>query len=438
MHSWIRTTSRPALLTLAALLMVGIHPAGAAGPQGLSKFDRQQGRMILTVVRNDLTSYYYDPNYHGLSLEDVFSKAGDAIDRANSHAEIFTAIAGTLRALNDSHTFFVPPGWAAKIEFGWGVQMVGNQCYLNAVQPGSEAESLGMKRGDQVLSIDGLRPTRQNLGDMMYDQRLLMPRASSQLVLKGPAGPEREVIVHSKVQPQKRVMSRRADLSDILRSLDDEAYLARHRTHESGDLMIWKMPQFDLRREDVGRMLARVRKHKSLILDLRGNPGGSVETLEYLTAGFIGENVKVGDVKSRLKVEPIVSRKSQEVFEGTVIVLIDQASGSAAEIFARQMQLSQRAKVLGDRSSGSVMESQLYDREASGLFFGSSITIADVIMTDGKSLEKAGVTPDEILLPSGEDLAKNRDPVLSRAAEMCGVTMDPAAAGALFPFEWKR
>jgi C-terminal processing protease CtpA/Prc len=72
------------------------------------------------------------------------------------------------------------------------------------------------------------------------------------------------------------------------------------------------------------------------------------------------------------------------------------------------------------------------------IFFASSITVSDLIMADGKSLEHRGVTPDEVRLPSAEDLAAKRDSVMSYAASLAGVTLDPVEAGKFFPIEKKR
>lgn len=121
-------------------------------------------------------------------------------------------------------------------------------------------------------------------------------------------------------------------------------------------------------------------------------------------------------------------------------MLVDSKSGSCAEVFARLMQIEKRGVVIGDVSSGSVMQSKGYGLSMgvdTMIFYGTSITNADVIMTDGKSLEHVGVIPDELLLPTAEDMAANRDPVLARAAELLGIKLDPVKAGALFPIKWR-
>ena len=122
-------------------------------------------------------------------------------------------------------------------------------------------------------------------------------------------------------------------------------------------------------------------------------------------------------------------------------MLIDSESASASELFARTIQIEKRGTVLGDRSMGAVMASRYYDHQTGVgqvLYFGNSITVADLIMTDGKSLEKTGVVPDELMLPTGEDLAGKRDPVLAKAAEMLGVKLDAEKAGTFFPKEWRN
>jgi C-terminal processing protease CtpA/Prc len=68
---------------------------------------------------------------------------------------------------------------------------------------------------------------------------------------------------------------------------------------------------------------------------------------------------------------------------------------------------------------------------------GVSITEADLLMTDGKSLEHLGVNPDKVVLPTPEDLATGRDPTLASAAAELGVQLRPEQAGKLFPTIWR-
>ena len=58
-------------------------------------------------------------------------------------------------------------------------------------------------------------------------------------------------------------------------------------------------------------------------------------------------------------------------------------------------------------------------------------------MSDGKSLEHIGVTPDELVLPTGNDIANQRDPVLAKAIEMLGGKISAEEAGNFFVYKWK-
>ena len=105
------------------------------------------------------------------------------------------------------------------------------------------------------------------------------------------------------------------------------------------------------------------------------------------------------------------------------------------------IQMEKRGVVIGDQSAGAVMRSRSYSYSMgveTVVPYGANITNADLIMTDGKSLEGVGVKPDELLLPTAADLAANRDPVMTRAAELVGVKLSPEKAGSMFPIEWRK
>ena len=432
------------LLTLA-LLLAALSPTFSQTPP--TKTERENARTMLKTIKGDLEKYYYDPQYRGMNLDERFKAANEKIEQAESLAQLLGIVGQVLLDLNDSHTFFLPPGRTYKTEYGWQMKAIGDRCFVVAVKPNSDAETKGLKEGDEIISIDGMKPTRENMWKLHYLYHGIRPRPGMRLVVIKPSGEEQQLDVAAQVEQGKKVvdlnvMGQMYDSEDIVREKENFARLNRHRSEVIGDAFVWKMSRFDLDPDEVKDMFGKIKKTKSLVLDLRGNGGGYVDTLLALIGNVFDKKVKVGDLKRRKdQTELIAKSRGNDAFTGKIVVLIDSESGSAAELFARVVQLEKRGTVIGDRSAGAVMRSRRYSHfigDYKFIPYGVSITDSDIIMTDGKSLEHVGVTPDELKLPSPADLASKRDPVLAHALSLVGVDYTPEKAGALFPFEWRK
>ena len=401
---------------------------------------------ILHGTAEDVRKHYYDPKFHGLDWDAKVAEAKKKIDNAKSFNGAMSAIAALVASLDDTHTFFIPPQHAVRHDFGWEYQMIGQRCFVTHVRPKSDAEAKGMKPGDEVLTINGIAPDRDDIWTMRYVFTVLRPQPTVHVNLRDPSGKQQELEVAVKEHQKKRLVDLTwenggADIFDIVRQEETEEHLNRARWSERGDeLIILKLPEFgDYSALQVAEMINKARKHKTLIMDLRGNPGGYTEILQRFVGGMFDKDVKIGDRVGRKESKPQVGKTWHSSFTGKLIVLVDSGSASSAELFARVMQIEKRGMVLGDRTSGSVMEAK-HDTEKIGadtvVYYGVSVTDADIVMTDGKSLEHVGVVPDEILFPTAKDLADNLDPVLAHAAELAGVKLTPEEAGKLFPYEW--
>src|SRR6266487_5334984 len=123
---------------LLILLLVAIEPLQSQQPP--SKFDIARARDMLSVIKGDLRKNYYDVNYHGMDVDARFKAADDNLKQATSLGQLFGIIAKVLLDLNDSHTFFLPPGRASRTEYGWQAQMIGEKCYVVSVKPHSDAD----------------------------------------------------------------------------------------------------------------------------------------------------------------------------------------------------------------------------------------------------------------------------------------------------------
>ena len=440
-----RSMLLPVLVATLLCLVTAPATTQTAYGQSINSTDLDRGHVMLKSVKETLKSNYYDVTFRGVDVETRFKLADDRIKEAKSNGQIFAIIAQTLMDLKDSHTFFLPPSRAAQVEYGWRMQMIGDTCFVVAIKPGSDAEAKGLKPGDTVISVDGYAPTRENMWVLNYLYHALKPQPGMRVIAQSPGGQPRQLDVAAEVKAGKKTkdLTDSFEAGDFIRSLQNSSRLNPHRFLEMGEeLMIWKMPDFDFEEKKVDGIVEKIKRHKALVLDLRGNGGGYELTLQRLLGHFFDHDVKIGDIKRRKETKPLVAKtQGNDAYTGKLVVLIDSESGSAAELFARVVQLEKRGTVIGDRSAGAVMRSRVHAKQV-GLEtvvpYAVSITDADVTMTDGQSLENVGVTPDELLLLSAKELAQQHDSVLSHAAELAGVKLEPGKAGALFPIEWNK
>jgi C-terminal processing protease CtpA/Prc len=237
------------------------------------------GKEMLSKIKDDLKRYYYDPKLRGMDVDARFKEAAAKIDEARSLGQIMGIIATVLGELNDSHTYFIPPLFALEVDYGWAMQIVGERCFVSFVDKGGDAEAKGVKPGDEILEAGGYSIDRSNLSKFRYLYNNLRPQRSIRVVLRTPNGEQRQLELLAKQTERKNKRLTYYEQESLAKKADREAELRHSRFKSFGDqLLIWQIPDFDLTESEVDEAMEKVRKHKALILDLRGNGGGFVST----------------------------------------------------------------------------------------------------------------------------------------------------------------
>lgn len=277
-----------------AAALVWVAATCAAAADAVRSAELRQARRMLKVVKGELEKHYYDPGFHGIDLDARFEEAEKKMAGATSPGHLLGIIAQAVLDLDDSHIWFVPPlpGYA---DYGWRIQFVGDRCFVTEVEEGSDAEAQGIRRGDAVLEVEGWRPTRLDLWRLRYRYERLRPQASLNVVVQAPSQAPRQV----------RFKGTLVDGVEYWKEVHTPYDPTRnHALKEVGDIAVWKMGVFDLQRGGVRRFMEKAGGHKALVLDLRGNGGGSQDTLLWVVSSLFDREVKVADIKTRKGLKP--------------------------------------------------------------------------------------------------------------------------------------
>jgi len=323
--------------------------------------------------------YLISENQHPLSLVDQAIARVSSGD-PHSPTEILlqrAAIEAVLKATKDRWSNYFPLATTAAFDetlqgrySGIGIWLRRtplNQLEISSVQPNSPASRAGVKVSDQLMAVDGANVSDATVADAIA---ALRGNPSTHLALS---------VRRNGVQVDVSLKREAVLTGDVLASQIASKILyiqvSAISLHAAGDVVT---------------ALAKYQHSRGVILDLRDNPGGVLNVAVDLASEFLSPGVIVSydrkggapQVLSSLNVLPDTA---------PMVVLINGATASSAEIIAGALQDRNRAVIIGDQSYGKGTV-----QEISTLSDGSQleITVGKYHLPSGRAIDQVGITPD--------------------------------------------
>ena len=148
-------------------------------------------------------------------------------------------------------------------------------------------------------------------------------------------------------------------------------------------------------------------KIKSYIIDLRNNPGGLLTQAINITDFFLDDG-EIVSTKGRniSETRKFFARRGDEIKGKPIIILINNGSASASEIFAGALKDHKRAIILGENSYGKGSVQSIIPLRNGG---GMRLTISKYYLPSGKSISEVGVTPDIVVEETSDEFKIRSD-----------------------------
>jgi C-terminal peptidase prc len=415
------------LLTGAALLLE------SATAQGTLKGNRDVARGIAEGVAKVLEKKFYDPQMKGVDWKTSLTDAEAKISAANDVGEMYGAVDEMVQKLDDSHTRFLPPWQTKRPKFDFEMKPYGEILRIYQVKDKGPAAQAGLKVGDTVIGIDGIRADRKRYLHTLAYYRFIQPAAVMVLDLLRDGKQERITLqadIHTRFGLEMSY-----DVSHFIDAVREaESFEEEHRFECAirDGIGYVKVPNFEV--DTAEKTLWKVKDARALIVDLRGNLGGTTSVLERFSGYFHKDETEILKSMMRDKTEEMIAKPRQPSFwDIPVVVLVDSESASASEIFARHMQLTGRGVVIGDKTMGAVSVSEPVAQKIGAdpaVIYGVQVTIGRAIFPDGQDIEKVGVTPDMMCIPTAYALAQKKDPCLDMATQTLKEKLNQPASAA--------
>jgi carboxyl-terminal processing protease len=386
---------------LILALFVGVFAGGAV----FGYYKRPAVEKVYTLFNKEATKpadVDFSPFWVAWNTIDQKYVSKDSID---SQKMVWSAIQGMVKGLNDPYTTFFPPQESKIFQenirgdfSGVGMEIGIRKGVLMVISPlkNTPAYRAGIRAGDTIVKINNTVTT-----DMTADQ-------AAQLI-RGEKGTKVGLTILRKEVDKPLEFEIIRD-TIVVPVLDIE-------TKPNG-IFIIKLYNFSNNSNDAFRKALRefvLSENNKLVLDLRNNPGGYLESAVDMASWFL----PVGEIVVREKLnsgeENIFRSKGYDIFENLpMVILVNEGSASASEILAGALQEHGIAKLVGEKTfgKGSVQELIQITPDTS-----LKLTIAKWLTPNGKSLSDNGLEPDFKVEVTEKDIDAQKDSQMEKAVE---------------------
>jgi len=382
----------------------------------------------------DFTPYWRVWN----TLERKFIPYGTSTDETVAAVDrLYSSIEGLVKGYDDPYTVFMRPQVSADFKMatkgsleGIGAVIGERDGQILVVQPlpGSPAEKAGLVTEDVIQKVDGVSTVGTTVEDAVGRIR---GEGGTEVVLmvQGKEGEPREVRItrgtieipstaHAVVErevPKVAVRDQETGSSETGDTTDSvaepvetekkEFYMLRLFSFSQSSIVAFERELRDFAQSDAD----------SLIIDLRGNPGGYLEAAVDMAGWFLPDGtVVVREFRGPEKTEVVHRARGKELFAGDlpkIAVVVDKASASASEILAGALKEHGVAKVIGTNTFGKGSVQELVDITPE---LALKVTVARWYTPNGVSIAPGGLAPD--ILVDVEN-ATSADPYIEAAVD---------------------
>lgn len=391
-----------ALIFAVAAFFSGMTYGSTSGTQGAALFSAFTQQNEPKVSSADMSEFWEVWKL----MDDKFATASSS-DELSTEEKIQGAISGLVTSYQDPYSVYLVPEDAQAFDedisgnfsgVGMEVGMRDGMITVISPLPNSPAEEAGVVAGDIIVAIDG-----ESTEQMSIDSAVKR--------IRGETGADVALTI---------VRDGKSELLEIVITRENIT-IPTIETDQQGDIFIISLYSFNALAE--ANMQEALREYirsdaNKLILDLRGNPGGYLQSAisissYFLPTGKVVVTESFGDERAN-QIFRSQGRVIQNFTEDSLVILVDGGSASASEIVAGALTEHNVATLMGSQTfgKGSVQELVNLDSGAS-----LKVTIARWLTPNGTSISDGGLTPDYTVPRTPQQIVDEEDPQLEAAVQ---------------------